>query len=402
MTTKAGWQHIFIFLFFFICSQHIGAQYLIPDYMKGYESIWNNNPKEASLAWFRDAGFGMFIHFSPASMLSGGASECGKLDSWFEGQKIFEQMDRYSRKKQLSDKLETVSPGAEKLINDFNPMNFNADSIVDLAVSAGMKYITFTTKHVCGQLYMFDTSLSEWNSKNTLNRDFLKELSIACQKRDLGLFLYVTPPNDYIKSELKVMLKELLTNYGVIAGIWFDGIGECYRRPNDFLEISELYAYINDLQPQCLISFKTGFSGDEDFLAPEWTQIKYDRSGKVIFNIHVRTNEGLDIENDKTKRPVIRITRDGLKFKHQSFKEIWENELMSKPVELCNTMLKGEEWFNVEKGAHKTREEVLSEYSYARKNKANYLLNIAPLGDGSIHPADKDVLMGFGEVKDRK
>lgn len=380
----------------------INAQYILPGYMKKYGAIWKNDPKKASLEWFRDAGFGMFVHFSPASMLPGGTSEGEKLDSWFEGQKIFEQMDRYSRKQQLSDKLEKVSPEVEKLIYDFNPVNFNADSIADLAVSAGMQYITFTTKHVFGQLYMFDTSLSKWNSKNILNRDFLKELSDACQKRNLGLFLYVTPPNDYIKSELKVMLKELLTNYGVIAGVWFDGIGECYRRPNDFLEISELYAYINELQPQCLISFKTGFSGDEDFLAPEWTQIKYEKSGKVVFNIRVRTNEGLDIENDITKRPVVRITRDGLKFKYQSFKETWENELVNKPIELCNTILKGEQWFNVKDGIHKTREEVLSEYNYARKNNANYLLNIAPIADGSIHPADREVLLGFGEIKDRK
>lgn len=81
---------------------------------------------------------------------------------------------------------------------------------------------------------MYNTSLSKWNTKRLFNRDLVKELSEACNKRGLGLFLYVTPPNDYLKDELKVMLRELLTNYGAIAGIWFDGIGECYRHPNDF------------------------------------------------------------------------------------------------------------------------------------------------------------------------
>lgn len=388
-------------LLFIILPVGLNAQYILPDYMKGYESVWKYNPKKASLEWFREAGFGMFVHFSPASMLPGGTSEYSKLDPWFEKQKDFDQMDKYSRKQQLLEKIEYIAPEVEALITSFNPVDFNADSITDLAVSAGMKYITFTTQHVIGKMFMFDTGLSKWNSKRLLNRDFVKELSDACAKRKLGLFLYVTPPNDYIQEELKIMLKELLTNYGAIAGIWFDGIGECYRKPNDFLETGELYAYVNELQPQCLISFKTGFTGDEDFLAPEWTQIKYDENGKVVFNIHVRTNEGLEIENDILKRPVIRVTADGLKLKYQNFKETWEKELMNKPVELCNTMIKGEEWFDMENGIHKTREEVLSEYNYARKNKANYLLNVTPLGNGSIHPADKEALAGLGEIKDR-
>lgn len=374
------------------------SQNALPDYLKGYESLWNQQPREASLKWFREAGFGMFVHFSPASQLPGGTDEYDKIDPWFKKQKTFEQMDKYSRKQHLLDKIENVSPEVEQLIVSFDPIGFNADSIAALAVSAGMKYITFTTQHVFGKMYMYDTSLSKWNSQSILHRDFVKELSVACNKRGLGLFLYITPPNDYIKTEVKTMLKELLTNYGAIAGIWFDGIGECYRRPNDFLEVGELYAYARELQPQCLISFKTGFTGDEDFLAPEWSQIKYDKGGHVIFNIHVATDNGLKISEDSQLRPVLRITENGLARKRQNFQHTWETELSGKPVELCNTILKGEQWFDVKDGHHKNRQEVLEEYEYARKNKANYLLNVALRGDGSIHPADKTVLYGFGTL----
>ena len=82
-------------------------------------------------------------------------------------------------------------------------------------------------------------------------------------------------------------------------------------------------------------------------------------------------------------------------FKHQSFKETWENELKIKPIELCNTMIKGEQWFDVKNGEHKTINEITEEYNYAQKNNANYLLNIALLGDGSIHNEDKYVLSNF-------
>lgn len=390
-----------ITLFLFICSQQIGAQAIVPNYMKPYESLWNHSPKEASLEWFKNAGFGMFVHYSLASMLPGGTDEYAKVDTWFEKQAVFEQMDRYSQKQQLLDKMTNVSPEVERLIASFNPAKFNADSIAELAVNAGMKYVSFTTQHVCGKIFMYNTALSKWNSKRLFNRDFVKELSEACDKRGLGLFLYVTPPNDYIKDEVKMMLRELLTNYGAIAGIWFDGIGECYRHPNDFLESGELYAYVRELQPQCLVSFKTGFTGDEDFLAPEWSQVKYDKRGNLIFNIHVSTDNGMKISEDNQLRPVLRITENGLTRKFQNFTDVWEKELSKKPVELCNTILKKEQWFDVKDGVHKNSEEVKAEYDYARKNNANYLLNIALCGDGSIHPADKSTLQHFAKkVKD--
>ena len=383
---------IFIGILYPITSR---SQQFVPKYLTGYESLWNKAPKTASLNWFKDAKFGMFIHFSPASQLNGGTTECEKRDQLFEKQKTFEKMDRYSRRQQLLDKIQHVYPETQKMISTFNPMHFNADSITDLALKAGMKYITFTTQHTFGKMYMYDTSLSQWNSQKILKRDFVKELSEACERKGLGLFLYITPPNDYIKEEVRIMLKELLTNYGAIAGIWFDGIGECYRRPNDFLEVGELYAYIHKLQPQCLISFKTGFTGDEDFLAPEWNQVKFDKKGNVLFNIKVATDNGTEIAEDSHLRPVLRYINNKSMFKHQSFKETWENELKIKPIELCNTMIKGEQWFDVKNGEHKTINEITEEYNYAQKNNANYLLNIALLGDGSIHNEDKYVLSNF-------
>ena len=391
--------HLLFILSLIFANTYAQQSMKLPAYLKDYASLWEEqDQRKASLNWFKDAGFGLFIHFSPASQLAGGTDEYAELDPWFNVQKNFEQMDLHSRKKQLVNKLTTVLPEAEQLIHSFNPVNFNADSIADLAVSAGMKYITFTIQHVFGKMFMFDTSLSEWNSKKILNRDFVKELSLACEKRGLGLFLYVTPPNDNIQTEIQIMLKELLTNYGPIAGIWFDDIGECLRRPTDFLEAGRLYAYIRDLQPQCLISFKTGFTGDEDFLAPEWTQVKFDAENRPLFNIKVLTNENVDPYQDTRTYPVLRIIeKNELNYRYQNFKEVWDNELSKKPIEFCNTMLKKEQWFDVKEGIHKTKKEILDEYNYAHSHQANYLLNIALRGDGSVHPSDKSVLMNLSD-----
>lgn len=374
----------------------------VPSYLKDYQAMYSKNPRQAALQWFKDAKLGLFIHLSPASQLEGGTREWVEQDDWHKVQKRFDTMDRYSRKCHLRNKLINVSPGAERLIKSFNPQDFNADSIAGLAVSAGVKYITFTTQHVIGKMYMFDTSVSSWNSKRLLNRDFVKELSSACAKRGLGLFLYVTPPNDYIQEEVCILLKELLCNYGSIAGIWFDGIGECYRRPNDFVESGRLYYYIRQLQPQCLVSFKTGYTGDEDFLAPEWTQVKFDVDNTVLFNINVPTESGLSLYEETDPRDVLRITDKGLEYRRQCFNQVWKEELSRKPIELCNPMLKNQEWFDVKQGIHKSVKEVQTEYEYARLHGANYLLSIGLRGDGSIHPVDFNVLKEFGKQQTDK
>jgi alpha-L-fucosidase len=376
-----------IFISLMLCLQ---LQAQVPGYLKGYEKLWEEkSPKEAALKWFKDARFGMFIHFSPASTLDDPRKDYRMLEpKLFEDNDQSEKLDKYSYNQYLIDKFDHKDQRVHELFKSFNPENFTAESIVDLAVAADMKYITFTTQHIVGGLFMFDTSVSKWNSKRTCGRDFVKELSDACQKRGLGLFFYVMPPTDITQERIKQMLKELLSNYGPVAGIWFDGIWSCYKRPEDYMESARLYSFVNEIQPQTLISFKTGYSGDEDFLAPEWHQLKFDEIGDPQL-----TRKVPDAENI---RRVLRKSPNGLLWKNQSFSEVWENELKHKPIEFCTTIIKGNQWFNLDQGIRKTKEELLEEYKYAIKNKANYLLNIGPRGDGSVHPDDIKILQEFG------
>jgi alpha-L-fucosidase len=380
----------FIFIF---STLTLSSQYEIPAYLKGYEKTWASaGPKAASLKWFRDAQFGMFIHFSPASSLQEPIGNFQKTDTiWQKLHAKADRLDQYSYKRYLKDKFETTVPAVQALFKTFNPSNFNAEEIADLAMKAGMKYITFTTQHVIGQMFMFNTSVSERNSMRYYNRDFVAELSAACQKRGLGLFLYVMPPFDLLQDELHQMMRELLTNYGPIAGIWWDGIWHAYNRPTSFIETSKLYSLVNDLQPQCLNSFKTGLTGDEDFLAPEWHQIKFNEKGEPVIS-------GTVPLADKKIR-FLRRGKTGLEWRSQAFSEVWEKELRHKPIELSTTMIKGNKWFDDEKGIHKTVEEIMEEYKKASANKTNYLLNVAPRGDGSLHPEDVKALQALSLLK---
>ena len=181
-------------------------------------------PTEANLQsrqWFDSARFGLFIHWGASSVLGAG--------EWImNGRNI--RVEEYKR-----------------LMQFFNPTQFNARAWVKMAKDAGMKYITFITRHH-DSFSNWDTKASDWKITNTpYGKDVLKELSIVCKEEGIKLFLYYSLVDwfrsDYpyetgrtgkgtgrtIKSNyeaylsfMKTQLTELLTGYGDIAGIWFD------------------------------------------------------------------------------------------------------------------------------------------------------------------------------------
>ena len=135
-----------------------------------------------------------------------------------------------------------------RLSTFFNPVYFDAEEWVLMAKNAGMKYITITSRHHDG-FSMFDSKASDYNivDRTPYGKDVLKMLAEACRKHDIKLFFYYSQLdwyrddyfprgrtgtgiegrgegnwNDYIDF-MKAQLNELLTNYGEIGGIWFDG-----------------------------------------------------------------------------------------------------------------------------------------------------------------------------------
>ena len=333
----------------------------IPAYLKEYQKEFEVNPREANLSWFKNAEYGLFIHYGLYSLLEKG--------EWV----------------QLVDTI----PVAEyaKLKDRFTAEKFNADKITDLAISAGMKYITITSKHHDG-FCLFNTEATDFNVLNSpAKRDLIKELYDACEKKELGLFLYYsygadwkhpyfysrengwknarpayTEPQPEYKFEndedfkiyvdfVHEQLKEILTQYPNIAGIWFDPIMGYYSRP-DLFPVDSTYSLIRKMSPHALISFKQGANGDEDFMAPE-------RGG------HAKVGQQFDVAKIAYEK-----NRD-------------------KPREICNT-LQPHAWGYNKKydGVHKSAEDIIEMLSDARKSNANLLLNVGPKGDGSFPEED--------------
>ncbi len=345
-----------------------GCTSAVPAYMSCSEADDRADPRGASVEWFRHAGFGLFMHYGLYSQLGRG--------EWV----------------MYRDKI----PVAEyvKLKDTFTAEKFDADHMVDLALAAGMKYVNITSRHHDG-FCLFRTSQTDYNSVSSpAKRDLVGELAEACRKKKVGLFLYYSYaldwkhpyffPRDercpvarpaYDKPEptylfrkdedfrhyldfVHAQMRELLTQYGPLAGLWLDPLMGYYGRPELF-PLKETYGLIRSLQPGCLISFKQGANGDEDFVAPERKAAALKRGGDAAV-------------------------------------AVWEKN-RGKPVEICDTLQPAAWGYDKSaEGKHKTGDDVMRMLADARAQDANLLLNTGPLADGSIHPDDEATLREVG------
>jgi alpha-L-fucosidase len=215
--------------------------------------------RDKRMDWFRDSRFGLFIHWGVYAVPAGEWNGNKNYGEWF--------ME------------ETKMPVSqyEKFADQFNPTRFNAEEWVKLAKDAGMKYIVITSKHHDG-FGIFKSQLTDWDIERTpFKRDPLKELAAACQKEGIKLCFYHsimdwhhpdwgtrrawhdkatgTPDMDRYTAYMKGQLKELLTNYGPIGIMWFDGEWES---PWTNARGVDVYNYVRSLQPNIIINNRVG------------------------------------------------------------------------------------------------------------------------------------------------
>jgi alpha-L-fucosidase len=303
--------------------------------------------------WFQQAKFGLFVHWGVYSVLGDG--------EWvMEVQKI--------NKKTY-----------EKLPAFFNPSEFNPQEWVSMVKAAGMKYITITSKHHDG-FAMFDSKQTDWDivDRTPYKKDVLKMLADECHKQGIKLFFYHSHldwyqdnfyprgwtgqhsgrPNqgDWNKylDFMDAQLTELLTNYGPIAGIWFDGWWD--RKDADW-RLEKTYKLIHSLQPQCLI-------GNNHHQAPK---------------------NGEDFQMFEKDLPGKNTA---------GFNE--ESVIGKLPLETCETM--NNSWgFNLQDSKYKSTKDLIQYLVKAAGNDANFLLNVGPMPNGKIQPEFVKTLEEMGK-----
>lgn len=315
--------------------------------------------------WFDEARFGLFVHFGPYSVLGDG--------EWV-------MQNRPIKVKEY-----------KKLQSFFNPMNFDAKEWVKIAKDAGMKYITFTSRHHDG-FSNWNTSQSDWNIMNTphFGKDIIKELADECHKEGIKLIFYYSlidwSRDDYQywtgrtgkgcgRTEkgdwdsyinfMKAQLTELLTSYGEIAGIWFDGDWD--QHPTDSKthatcyvdwHYREIYDLIHSLQPNCMISNN---HHKEPIIGEDYQAFERDLPGE-----------------NKAGYSEGQAVSDNL------------------PKETCETMNKT--WgYNITDDNFKSTTELIHLLVRAAGYGSNLLLNVGPMPDGKIQDECVERLEQIGE-----
>ncbi len=214
--------------------------------------------KDTKQQWFKDAKFGLFIHWGLYSVLAGEykGKRTDRIAEW------------------IMNYLDIPVKEYEKLALQFNPTGFNAEEIVKKAKEWGMRYIVFTAKHHEG-FAMYHSGCSKYNvvDATPFGRDILKELQLACEKYGMKLGVYYSQAQDwhdpdglrygkdnshknyqaYLDRKCMPQLREILTGYGNIALIWFDTPMETTAEQS-----RAMIDLVKFIQPGCIISGRIG------------------------------------------------------------------------------------------------------------------------------------------------
>ena len=311
---------------------------------------------------FQDMKFGMFIHWGASSVLGSG--------EWVMNNKNI-RINEYKN-------LQRV----------FNPIDFDAKQWVATAKNAGMQYITVITRHHDG-FSNWDTKQSDWKITNTpYGKDALKQLADECHKQGMKLFFYYSLLdwyrsdyqyetgktgkgtgrteksnwNSYV-SFMKAQITELLTNYGEISGIWFDGHWDQLDNDHDKSLTSkvnwhydEIYPLIHKLQPQCMIGN----------------------------NHHLSPIPGEDFQMFEKDLPGNNTTGFG------------GASISQLPLETCETM--NDAWgYNMTDRKFKSFATLIHYMVNAAGRNANFLLNVGPMPNGKIQTEFTDTLAAVGK-----
>ncbi len=314
--------------------------------------------KQASpegLKWFQNARFGMFIHWGLYSILARG--------EWV----------------MHNERIQV--PEYEPLAQQFSPTKFNAEEWVSVAADAGQMYIVITSRHHDG-FSMYDTALSNYKVTNSpFRRDPLRELAEACARRsDIKLGFYSSlldwhhPAYRFRKESglvwsdylgfLHGQVRELCTQFGEIACLWFDGdwpdnllsADNAYFEAGGSFEYEKLYEMIHTLQPDAVIH--------------------NNRHGEPL--------PGEDIQGFEQDLP------------GQNTVGFNTTKIFDLPIEVCMTI--NDNWgIHQQDENHKSTQRLIRTLARAASVGANTLLNIGPTASGEILPVHAERLREVGK-----
>lgn len=309
----------------------------------------------AARARFADDRFGIFIHWGLYALMG-------------QGEWVMTNLDINYRE-------------YEKLAGAFYPAAFDAAAWVTAFREAGARYVCFTTRHHDG-FSMFRTAQSPYNvvEATPFARDIVRELAEECHRQGLRVHFYYSlidwwredaprgrtglgtgrpaerEDADAYFDFMKAQLTELLTQYGPVGAIWFDGVWDQDQHPDFDWRLDELYGLIHRLQPACL----------------------------VVNNHHLAPFEGEDVQTFERDLP------------GENTAGLSGQAVSRLPLETCQTM-NGSWGYRITDRNYKSTDELIRYLAGAAGRGGNLLLNVGPQPDGRLPEEATERLAGIGE-----
>lgn len=315
------------------------------------------------MAWWRDAKFGMFIHWGPCTV---GDREIG----W--GRNANRPMDNTK---------DRVGPRTDDLEYDnyykqFNPVRFDPDKWVSVAKAAGMKYMVLIAKHHDG-FSMFDTQLGDYKiTRSPYGKDIVKQFVDACHRGGMKVGLYYSTRDwyhpDYLVGDnarydawYRGQVEELLSRYGQVDVMWFDHVG---GRDWSKWRFDELFAMMYAKQPKLIVNDRAA-----RFCGPQFPTDQGPASPEI------RKITAGDFSTPEGRIGKMELARD------------WESCIILSPTP------KHDGWSYRSEGKTRPLDEVIRMLVSTTSGGGNLLLNFGPDQFGEFRPEESAIAEGVGE-----
>ena len=285
---------------------------------------------------FETLGLGMFVHFGIYSQLGRG--------EWIRNNMTKEDY--------------------EPIYKTFSPKPTWAKELVAAAKGAGCRYITLTSRHHDGYSLYDTCGLSDFDAPHSCGRDLIKEFVDACREEGILPFFYHTLLDWHVETfetdfpaylkYLRESVKLLCTNYGPIGGLWFDGT---WSKPGADWEEDALYATIRRYQPEAIIVNNTGMESRGTLGNMELDSVTFERGKPQPINLE-----------------------DSPRYIASEMCEVLNNHWGYAALDL----------------SYISMTDVIRNVADCRRYRANLLLNVGPMGDGSLRLIDRGMLEVLG------
>ena len=329
--------------------------------------------RDSRMKWWREARFGMFIHWGVYSVPAG----------TYKGQKI----NRIGEWIMNRGKIPVAE--YQQFAKEFNPVNFNADEWVQTAKDTGMKYIVITAKHHDG-FAMFKSNASKWNivDATPYGKDVLKQLAAACKKNGIKLGFYYSQAQDWNNPGGAASRKPATEGWANPDSAAIDAYTKEHSGHWDPAQTTKsMSQYIDDVAVPQVKELLTNY-GD---VAVLWWDTPTDMTDEYAAKLNALLKfQPMIITNDRLKRP--NYPGD---YKTPEQKIPTLSELDGKDWETCMTM--NETWgYKSYANNWKSVETLVRNLIDIASKGGNYLLNVGPKSDGTFPQQSIDILKGMG------